>query len=95
MSDFLKRVGRDYALSIMQGYVYPPNQRTEKIEWFINHVLYSQDYDDVGNFLNRNANRYMHQFNRQQIRSIAHYAQYFARRFRDELYCSLAKQKVL
>lgn len=92
MNDFLKRAGEYYAYCIMQDYTYSPDPRTIEIEQFLSRVPNSADYDMVESFF---ANRNGHPFNRQQIRSITRYAQKFARRFRDEYYCSLANQNVL
>lgn len=93
MNDFLKRTGKCYASCLMQDYTYPPDSRTMEIEQFLSRMPNSVDYDTVESFF---ANRVPPPlFNRQQIRSITHYAQKFARRFREDYYCSLANQNVL
>ncbi len=85
MNDFLKRAGEYYANCLMQDYTYPPNPRTIEIEQFLSRMPNSVDYDMVESFF---ANRNGYPFNRRQIRSITHYAQKFARRFRNDYYCS-------
>ncbi|GEM_PF-1800883 len=92
MNDFLKRVGEYYAYYIMRDYTYPPNPRTIEIEQFLSRMPNSVDYDMEESFF---ANRNGYPFNRRQIRSITHYAQTFARRFRDEYYCLHANQNTL
>lgn len=91
MNDFLKRAGECYAQNLMNGYTYPSNTQTQKIEQFLSRMPNSQDYDTIENF-------YQHRqppFTRQQIRSITRYAQDFACHFRNEFYCSLARQNAL
>lgn len=91
MNDFLKQAGECYAHDLMNGYSYPSNIQTQEIEQFLSRMPNSQDYDAIENF-------YLHRqppFNRRQIRSITHYAQDVARRFRNEFYCSLARQNAL
>lgn len=92
MSDFLKRAGEYYAYDLMRGYTYPMNSpQTQEIEQFLSRMPNSQDYDAIENF-------YLHRqppFNRHQIRAIAHYAQDFACRFRNEFYYSPVKQNAL
>lgn len=92
MANFLKRAGEYYAHNLMQGYTCSPNNtQTQEIEQFLSRMPNSQDHDTIENF-------YLHRqppFNREQIRSIARYAQDFARRFRNEFYCSLVRQNAL
>lgn len=92
MNDFLKRAGENYARYIMQGYTHHPNPHTTEIEQFLSRMPNSVDYDMAESFF---ANGMGYPFNRRQIRSITHYAQAFARRFRDEYYCLLANQNTL
>ena len=89
MNDFLNRAGEYYANCLMQDYTYPPNPRTIEIEQFLSRMPNSVDYDMTESFFAKGMG---YPFNRRQIRSITHYAQKFARRFRDEYYCFHANQ---
>ena len=91
---YLKQAGNYYADYIMQGYECPqdgePNAITRNLENFMSHKLNSYDYDQIERFFRQY--RHIQPFSRRQIRSIAHYAQEFARYIRDHYYCSLAVQ---
>ena len=91
---YLKQAGGYYAGYIMRDYECPqdgvPNEKTRDLESFMSHKLNSEDYNQVENFFRQYLNT--QPFNRRQIRSIAQYAQEFARYIRDHYYCSLAVQ---
>lgn len=91
---YLKQAGYYYASCIMQDYECPqdgvPNEKTRDLESFMSHKLNSYDYDQIERFFRQYPPTQL--FNRRQIRSIAHYAQEFARDIRDHYYRSLVLQ---
>lgn len=92
--EYLKLAGYYYASCIMQNYECPqdgvPNEKTRDLEYFMSHKLNSDDYNQVEKFFIQYSST--QPFNRRQIRSIAHYAQEFARYIRNNYYRFLVVQ---